>query len=216
MLCAALPPDALIPALASLGEPLSAQLADLRSAIVRAACDTLRELATVYGPALALGSMPLIVAVLPQLLSNLALLKAFSTVSVSAASVLIGLAPCATALKVLISHTKAAQWQARQGAYELMSILLLAGKEDGGTGGAAASLPSSLPTFRVSLKGLEAVLAAVARGLNDPDGAARSAAARAYWAALDAGHDMKVLDAWLSSLAAKEQKLIQRSRVTKR
>ena len=69
---------------------------------------------------------------------------------------------------------------------------------------------------RVSLKGLEAVLAAVARGLNDPDGAARSAAARAYWAALDAGHDMKVLDAWLSSLAAKEQKLIQRSRVTKR
>ena len=67
MLCAALPPDALIPALASLGEPLSAQLADLRSAIVRAACDTLRELATVYGPALALGSMPLIVAVLPQL-----------------------------------------------------------------------------------------------------------------------------------------------------
>ena len=46
-------PDALKKAMDALGEPMSRQLADLRSAIVRSACDALRQLAIRHARALA-------------------------------------------------------------------------------------------------------------------------------------------------------------------
>ena len=201
---AALPPAALRSALDSLGEPLSQQLADLRSAIVRSACECVIELATQHRGTLA--SSTLVPTVLPRLLSNLALLKVFASASISAASVLVGLAPSTATLKVLIIHTKASQKQVRAGSFELLAILLNSGKAEVSTAAAAAAPPP----FRLPPKGLSAALAALGRGVSDPDGATRSAAARAYWAAIDAAYDQQALERWLATLGAMERKLVQR------
>ena len=94
----------------------------------------------------------------------------------------------------------------RAGSFELLAILLNSGKAEVSTAAAAAAPPP----FRLPPKGLSAALAALGRGVSDPDGATRSAAARAYWAAIDAAYDQQALERWLATLGAMERKLVQR------
>ena len=181
-------------ALPPLGKALSTSLADLRSAIVRSACDVLRELAAAHRAALA----PLVTAVLPQLLQNLALLKAFSTASATAATVLVGLAPSNAALRVLVEQSKDPKKQVRQGSLELIGVLL-----------------GCAPTFVVAPKGLAAALGAIGtsgsagHGITDPDGGCRNAAARTFWVA-QRSYPGEQVDRWLGELGVKETKLVER------
>ncbi len=174
----------------SLGESLSAQLADLRSQLVRSGCGVLCELCTAHGAAAA----GLVAAVLPQLLSNAVLLKAFATPSAAAASTVVGLAPSAAAFKVLVEKTKDKAKQVRTASFELLGLVI------------------STPSFEVPAKALTAALGAVGRkggGVTDPDSGVRSAAAKCFWAA----HERcpgKEVDALLAGLDGKESKLVQR------
>ena len=106
-------PEAMRTALDALGEPLVLALSDLRSALVRSACDACREITTAHGRAVA----PLVAHLLPQLLLNLGLLKAFSVISATTATVCIGLAPSTAALKVCIANAKASQRQVRHAGF---------------------------------------------------------------------------------------------------
>jgi hypothetical protein len=169
------------------------QLADLRSAIVRCACEVLRDLVVAHGRALA----PLVAHSLQQLLTNLALLKVFSSVSATTAAVAVGLAPSSAALKVLIGRSRDPKKQVRQGSLELLQILFADRK------------------FDISPKGLVAALGALGsstpagRGVTDPDGGVRQAAAKAYWAAA-AGYPGSHVNGFLESLSPKERKLVER------
>ena len=193
-LLAPLDGDALKGKLDSLAEPLVLQLCDLRSAIVRSACEMLRGLAGKHGAAIA----PLVAAVLPQLMANLCLLKVFAQPSAETTSVLLAAAPSTAALKVLVESAKDPHKQVRQGAYA----------------GLAQMIP--LDGFVVPPKGLAAVLTALGtsatpgRGVTDSDGTTRSAAARVYWAAA-ARYPGKQTEAWLAKLDDKERKLVDKN-----
>ena len=169
----------------ALREPLTLQLADLRSAIVRTACEVLRALAAAQGASMA----PLVAAVLPQLLSNRGLVRVFANASATAAAAALELAPSTAALKAAIECSKDSRKQVRQGSYELVGLLL--GDQH----------------FRIPPKGLAASFAALGQGLSDPDSGARSASARGYWAA-HANYPADA-EAWLAKLAERERKLIR-------
>lgn len=184
-------PDAFKRAAESLCEPMRIQLSDLRSGIVRGACSVLCELATAHGAKLA----ALVAHVLPQLLYNLCLLKAFSNVSASTATLTLGLSPSIAAFKVLIESSKDARKQVRSGSLELLGFLF------------------ANSAFDIPPKALAAALGALSRkggGLSDPDGSCRVAAVRCYWA-IQARFPTEA-DAWLEKLAEKEQKLVQKHR----
>jgi len=184
-------PDAFKRAAESLCEPMRIQLSDLRSGIVRGACSVLCELATAHGAKLA----ALVAHVLPQLLYNLCLLKAFSNVSASTATLTLGLSPSIAAFKVLVEESKDKRKQVRSGALELLGFLFANG------------------AFDIPPKALAAALGALGRkggGAGDPDSGCRTAAVRCYWA-IQARFPTEA-DAWLEKLAEKEQKLVLKQR----
>ena len=189
--------DRLQAAADSLGAPVVKQLGDLRSAIVRAACALLERLTLQHGHTMA----PLVAAALPQLLTNLALLKVFASASSRAATVALQKAPSTAALRALVAASRDAKKQTRQGALELMGVLLQVPPDS---------------SFQVPPKGLAAALGALGTststerfGVTDPDGAVRTAAARAFWAARRS-YPGKMVDGWLAQLADKERKLVDR------
>lgn len=192
-LLAALEGDELRRELDSLADPVVLQLCDLRSAIVRSACDMLCELASKHGAAIA----PLVAAVLPQLQSNLCLLKVVAQPSAECANTLLSAAPSIAALKVLLESAKDPHKQVRRGAYAALALVI------------------ALDGFVVPPKGLAAVLkvlgtsAASGRGVTDSDAPTRAAAARVYWAAA-ARYEGKQTEAWLGKLEAKERKLVDK------
>ena len=144
----------------------------------------------------------LCLAVAPcQLLLNLALLKAFASLSATTATVCVGLAPSTAALKVCISNAKAAsQKQVRQGSLEYLAQLL------------------SDASFEIPPRGVAAAMAALGaskpagRGVTDPDGAVRTAAARAYWLAAARYPDAEEVAGWFAKLGDKERKLVEKHR----
>ena len=182
--------DALKSAVEAMREPLSSQLADLRSAIVRSACTVLRDIVLAHGAPLA----PLVSHVLPQLLLNLALLKVVAAPSAATAKAVLGAggAPSIGAFKVLLEHAKDTRKQVRQGSFELLGVLL-------------ANRAVTIPP-----KGLAAALAALEKGVVDADGATRGNAAKAYWAAA-AYYPGKQCTEWLAKLGPKEKKLVEKN-----
>ena len=184
-------PEAFKLAVESLSEPMRIQLSDLRSGIVRGGCSVLCELATAHGARLA----ALVAHVLPQLLYNFCLLKTFSNVSASTATLALGLSPSIAAFKVLVELSRDARKQVRSGSLELLGFLFVN------------------IAFDISPKALAAALGALSRkggGPGDPDGGCRTAAVRCYWA-IQARFPTEA-DAWLEKLAEKEQKLVQKQR----
>jgi hypothetical protein len=194
-LLAPLDADGLARSLGSLAEPLVLQLCDLRSAILRSACEALKALADAHGAALA----PLVVSVLPQLLANLCLLKVMASASAETATALLTAAPSVGAVKVLITHVTDSHKQVRRGALERLQVLV---------GHEGLTLPP---------KGLAAVLGALGasaepgRGITDADAPTRAAAASAYWAAARR-YPGKQAESWYAKLEDKERKLVDKHR----
>lgn len=185
---------ALSGAIARLGEPLSLQLGDLRSTIVRNACAVLQDSVSAHGVSLA----PLVSHVLPQLLQNLCLLKVFASPSLATAIAILGDggAPSLGAFKALLERTKDPRKQIRKGAFELLGVLV-----------------SNRSAFAIPPKGLAAALAAFSRGIVDADGSTRGAAAASFWRASEAYPGKQVTE-WLGKLGEKtpERKLLEKSR----
>jgi len=192
-------------AVGSLGEAMALQLADLRSAIVRSACDVLRELVTIHTR----DTAPLVAHVLPQLLHNFSLLKVFKDVSATTATIVLGLAPSGAALKALVLASEDPKKQVRQGSLELLGLLL---------GDDAFTIPANTKGLTLALSALGTSSDKAPRGVTDKDADARTAAARCYWAAklryAAEGYpeQAKLVDGWFERLADKEKKLVEKQR----
>ena len=107
-------------AMKALVDPFSKQLADLRSATVRAACDTLCTVAETHTAACA----PLASGVLPKLLENTYVtVKVISQESGKAAAYLVAHAPSKEMIKALLHATKDEHHQARTSAVALLGQL---------------------------------------------------------------------------------------------
>ena len=154
----------LTPALERLSKVLAIQLDDLRSAIVRAACEALTAVAAAHGG----GAAPLLALVLPQLFRNLYVTKkAISVASDDAAVALLRAVPTEAALQIVLAHAKDSHPPARRGAAAYLALLLK-------TGVGHDAAPPELS------KGISLGAALVAL-ISDKDAGVRTLGAKAYW-----------------------------------
>jgi CLIP-associating protein 1/2 len=148
--------DALIE---GLHKELSTQVADLRSQVVRVACKILQDIATEHGRSIA----PLAAGVLPTLLKNLYVsVKAISMASAVTVETIVGAAPTAAILAVLLAHASDSHVKTRLGVAEYVGCFLRAG-----------GVPSSSQVGHI--------LTALKKLVTDADPKVREAAGKCFW-----------------------------------
>jgi hypothetical protein len=173
-------------AMRNLIDPLSKQLADLRSATVRAACYALCAIAEAQTAAAA----SLAAGVLPALLKNAYVtVKVISQESAKAGACIVARAPSNAMIKVLLTFTKDEHHQSRTCAVGVIGQLVANAE------------------FAVPPKALPAVMSALRTLIEDSNSATRNAAASTYWQIQ--ARFPKEAETWLKAIAAKEQKLVK-------